>query len=154
MRSGDADLTASGTAVRSTVQVQSSLRENDFLWKRLRALCVAVLDRLLRLTSWPRCLSLVVPLPGTSAELSPIADVDGELLFLGAGADPRSCCDHAAPAGSGARLPGVGANSRLRRDYAAPAVSAAIYLGVGRSQFSPSTRRCRCCWCLCFWCRS
>ena len=38
------------------------------LWRRLWALCVAVLGMLLRLTSWPRRPSLVVPLLRTSAE--------------------------------------------------------------------------------------
>ena len=33
VRSGDADLTASGTPVRSAVQVQSSWRENDSVKK-------------------------------------------------------------------------------------------------------------------------
>ena len=57
VRSGNADLTASGTPVRKAVQVQ---------W--LRALSVAVLDRLLMLISGPRYPSLVVPLLGTSGE--------------------------------------------------------------------------------------
>ena len=66
---------------------------------------MAVLDRLLRLISepggsvaWGQC------------RASPIADVDGELLFLEAGAGPRLCCDHVAPVGSGARLPRVELN--------------------------------------------
>ena len=57
--------------------------------------------------------------------------MEGELLFPRAGADPRLCCDHAAPAGRGARPLELGAHFRLRRDYAAPEVSAAVPLGVG-----------------------
>ena len=115
--------------MRSAVQVQSSLRESDFMEKpvgprRGFARQFAEADLLGHVVR-----SLMVPLLGTSAEPPQSLTWMVSYFFPGAGPDPRSCCDHAAR--SGARLPGVRPDSRLRRDYAAPAVSAAVLLGAG-----------------------
>ena len=137
MRSGNADLIASRTPVRSAVQVHCVPGENDFLKEVTDS--SAVVSELGALLTRRNA--------GRPCHVPRTADVDGELLFPSAGANPRFCCDRAAPGGGNDRLPGVGPDLRLRCDFAAPAVSAA---------FSSSTRTCRSCWLCCgsLWCGS
>ena len=121
VRSGNADLIASRTPVRSAVQVHCVPGENDFLKEVTDS--SAVVSELGALLTRRNA--------GRPCHVPRTADVDGELLFPGAGANPRFCCDRAAPGGGNDRLPGVGPDLRLRCDFAAPAVSAAVLLAVG-----------------------